>query len=443
MASFTDLLLPAPDVDHVENPRALIRAGLLATLLLFAALAAWIAVAPLSGAVIAPAVVKVDMNRKTVQHQEGGIVGQILVRDGDQVKAGQPLLILKDVRVDASYDLVQTQLDAEMAKAARLAAEQVWAKDISFPDELRRRASDSRVADLLRKERALFVTRRGAYEAQVALIRSQAKETEAEIRIRDQQLQADRDAIRLQREELEANQALLDQGYVSKTRLLTLQRSQAELEGRMGENQAEQSRARQKVDDLKLRAETLRSTFMQDAASELRQTTAQVFDLRDRLRPTQDAQERQRILAPIAGEVVDLKVTSVGGVIGPRDPILDIVPENPDLIIEARVRPHDINFVKTNADAEVRLTSFRARITPTVKGKVTYVSADRLADKTEKEPYYVAHIRVTPESMREAGNLKLQAGMPAEAFIKTTDRTALEYMTDPITAFLSRSMREP
>ena len=159
MASFTDLLLPAPDVDHVENPRALIRAGLLGTLLLFAALAAWIAVAPLSGAVIAPAVVKVDMNRKTVQHQEGGIVGEILVRDGDKVKAGQPLLILKDVRVDASYDLVQTQLDAEMAKAARLAAEQVWAKDISFPDELRRRASDPRVADLLRKERALFVTR--------------------------------------------------------------------------------------------------------------------------------------------------------------------------------------------------------------------------------------------------------------------------------------------
>jgi len=439
-----DVLRPMASVEHAENPWPLIRAGIAGVLLLLLTVGAWVAAAPLSGAVIARGLVKVDMDRKTVQHQEGGIVGEILVRDGDKVKAGQPLLILKDVRVDASNELVQTQLDAEEAKAARLAAEQTWAKEIVFPAMLVARASDSRVADLLRTERTLFATRRGAYESQLRLLRSQAAETESETRIREQQLQADREAIRLQREELDANESLIRQGFVSKSRLLTLQRSLAELESRMGENLAEQSRARQKVDDLRLRAETLRTTYMQEAAGELRQTTAQVFDLRERFRPAQDAQERQRIVAPADGEVVSLKFTTVGAVIGPRDPILDIVPENPDLIIEARVRPHDINSVKPRAQADVRLTSFRARITPTVEGEVVYVSADRLTDgREDREGYYLAHIRLTPAALHRAGDLKLQAGMPAEAYIKTEERSALEYMLTPFTAFLQRSMREP
>ena len=443
MRSIGDALLPAPDVDDIENPGPLIRAGILGVLLLFVIVAAWVAAAPLSGAIIAPAFVKVDMDRKTVQHQEGGIVGEILVRDGDKVKAGQPLLVLKDVRVEASNELVQTQLDAEEAKGARLAAEQSWAQAIAFPATLMARAADPRVADLLRTESAMFTTRRAAYEAQIRLIRRQAAETQAEIRIREQQLQADRKAIGLQREELEANETLIQQGFVSKTRLLTLRRSLADLESRMGENQAEQSRARQRVDDLRLRAETLRSTFMQEAAAERRRTTAQVFDLRERLRPTQDAQERQRIVAPENGEVVGLKFTTVGAVIGPRDAILDIVPENPDLIVEARVRPHDINYVKPGAHADVRLTSFRARITPTVEGKVVYVSADRLTDRDDKEGYYVARIRVDSESLHRAGDLKLLAGMPAEAYIRTDERTSLDYMLAPLTAFLQRSLREP
>lgn len=444
MRSMADASRPAADLELIGNPWPLIRAGIAGVVLLLLTVGAWLAAAPLSGAVIAPGLVKVDMDRKTVQHQEGGIVGEILVRDGDKVKAGQPLLILKDVRVDATNELVQTQLDAEEAKAARLAAEQTWAQAIVFPPALMTRASDPRVADLLRTEHTVFATRRAAYESQLRLLRSQAAETESEIRIREQQLQADREAIRLQREELDANEALIRQGFVSKSRLLSLQRSLVELESRMGENLAEQSRARQKVDDLRLRAETLRTTYMQEAAGELRQTTAQVFDLRERFRPAQDAQERQRIVAPADGEVVSLKFTSVGAVIGPRDPILDIVPENPDLIIEARVRPHDINSVKPRAQADVRLTSFRARITPTVEGEVVYVSADRLTDsRDDREGYYLAHIRVTPAALRKAGDLKLQAGMPAEAYIKTEERTALEYMLTPLTAFLQRSMREP
>jgi len=437
-----DLILPALDVDRVDRPWPLIRAGIIGSVLLVLAIGIWVALAPLSGAVMGPGFVKIDMNRKTVQHQEGGIVGEILVRDGSKVAAGQTLLVLKDVRVDAGNETVRTQLDAELAKAARLSAEQTGASVVIFPPELTARGSDPRVAELLRHESSVFRVRREALANQIALIRNQVGEARDEIKARGAQLKADDEAIRFQREELAQNRLLAEQGFVSKTRLLVLQREGAQYESRRAEGAAELAFAQQKVSDLELRAETLRSTFSQQASNELRQTTATIFELRERLRPALDAEQRQRITAPISGEVVDLKVTSVGAVIAPRDPILDIVPVNPVLLVEARVRPEDINFVRVDAPADVRLTAFRQRITPTVVGKVTYLSADRLLDKTSNVPYYVVHVRVSAEALQRAGNLKLQAGMPAEVFIQTSSRNALQYLLDPFLGFLQRSMRE-
>jgi epimerase transport system membrane fusion protein len=437
-----EVLLPALDVEHADRPWPLIRAGILGIAVLVLAVGIWVALAPLSGAVIGPGVVKVDMNRKTVQHQEGGIVGEILVRDGSKVKAGQTLIMLKDVRVDAGTETVRTQLDVELAKAARLAAEQSGNSQVSFPPELTARSSDPRVAEQLRHENSVFRARREGLANQIALIRGQVREARDEIKARGAQMKADNEGIKFQREELAQNQSLADQGFVSKTRLLVLQREAAQYESRRAEGAAELARAQQKVSDLELRAETLRSNFQQEASNELRQTTATVFELRERLRPAQDAEQRQRITAPISGEVVDLRVTSVGAVIAPRDPLLDIVPENPVLLVEARVRPEDISFVHLDAPADVRLTAFRQRITPTVEGRISYISADRLVDKTNNAAYYVVQVRVPPEALRTAGDLKLQAGMPAEVFIQTTARNALQYLLDPIFGFLQRSLRE-
>lgn len=437
-----NLFAPSLDVDHAERPWPLIRAGITGTLVLIGGISAWVWLAPISGAVMGPGFVKVDMNRKTVQHQEGGIVSEILVRDGSKVKAGQTLLVLKDVRVDAGNEAVRTQLDAELAKAARLSAEVTY-QNITFPAELLERQTDTRVAELLKHESTVFRVRREALANQINLLQSQAREARDEIKARSVQLKADDDAIKLQREELAANASLANQGFVSKTRLLTLQREVAQYESRRAEGAAEMARAQQKVSDLELRAETLRNSFAQEASNELRQTTTAIFELRERLRPAQDAEKRQRITAPITGEVVDLRVTSVGAVIAPREPILDIVPDNADLLVEARVRPEDVTFVHVDAHADVRLTAFRQRITPTVNGTVTYISADRLVDKDNKNaPYYMVHVRVSPDSLKRAGDLQLQAGMPAEVFIQTTPRNALQYLVDPILAFLQRSLRE-
>jgi HlyD family type I secretion membrane fusion protein len=440
--SIFNLFAPSLDVDHAERPWPLIRAGIMGTLLLIAGISTWVWLAPISGAVIGPGFVKVDMNRKTVQHQEGGIVSEILVRDGSKVKAGQTLIVLKDVRVDAGNEAVRTQLDAELAKAARLSAEVTY-QNIDFPAELLERQSDIRVAELLMHESTVFRVRREALANQISLLQSQAREARDEIKARSGQLKADDEAIKLQRQELAANASLANQGFVSKTRLLTLQREVAQYESRRAEGAAEMARAQQKVSDLELRTETLRSSFAQEASNELRQTTTAIFELRERLRPAQDAEKRQRITAPITGEVVDLRVTSVGAVIAPREPILDIVPENADLLVEARVRPEDVTFVHVDAHADVRLTAFRQRITPTVNGTVTYISADRLVDKDNRNaPYYMVHVRVSPDSLKRAGDLQLQAGMPAEVFIQTTPRNALQYLVDPILAFLQRSLRE-
>jgi membrane fusion protein, epimerase transport system len=438
-----NLPIPAADTDEAENPRRLIRAGIGGILALVLAVIVWATLAPVSGAVVAAGAVKVDMNRKTVQHQEGGIVGEILVRDGSRVKAGQTLLVLKDMRVEAGIEMVQTQLDGELAKAARLMAEQVWAENVSFPAELLKRESDARVEEILGRETTLFRARRDAYNTQLKLLRAQIREIQEEIRARGGQIKADRAAVKFAREELESNQGLLKDGFISKVRILTLERSLADVESRLGEHEADIAAARGRVSELQLRAENLRTTMMQEAAAEMQRTTVQILDLRERLRPFQDAANRQRIAAPIAGEVVGLKFTTVGAVIGPRDPILDVVPDNIELIIEGRIRPEDINYVMVGAEADVRLTSFRQRITPTVTGSVIYVSADRMEDKADRMVYYVVHVRVTPDALAKAGDLKLQAGMPAEVFIKTAARSALLYVLDPITGFLQRSLREP
>ena len=431
------------DIDEAHDVRPAVRAGLLVVVFGVLGFVAWSALAPLAGAVIAPGVVKVDTNRKLVQHQEGGIVKAILVRDGDVVVKGQTLIELNDVAVDATLDLVRTQLDAEWARNARLSAERGFDATVGYPDELHSRQGDPRVHALMDRETSLFKVRREALESQISLLRSQIRETESEIAARVLQDRSDASAIELQRDELVANEPLVDQGFISKTRLLTLQRAVTEYESRRGTNQAEMAQARQRVAELKLRIVTLRNEYMQQAENELKDSTARLFDLQERLRPTQDAAKRQHIVAPVGGEVVDLRVTTPGEVIGPRDRLMDIVPQDQPLIVESTVRPEDINHVRVDGDADVRLTAFKQRITPIVTGRVTYVSADILTDPTNGARYYLARVRVDSDSLTKAGDLKLQAGMPAEVHFKTEERTLMTYLLDPALGYVGRALREP
>jgi epimerase transport system membrane fusion protein len=421
----------------------LARSGLAAIAGGVLALGAWLALAPLSGAVIAPGYVKVDLNRKVVQHQEGGIVRAVHVRDGQRVAQGEELLVLDDVRIDAQFDLLRTQFDAERAKAARLEAERAYAGKPDFPVELVARQSEPKVGELLSREAGLFRARREAVETQIAVLRRQIEETGEETAALAEQIAAEARALGLQKEELEANERLFAQGYVQKTRLLTLQRAVAEYEARHGEHRAQLSQARQRASELELRILSLRNAYAQSAADELKEATSRLFDLEERIRPSRDAAERQKIAAPIAGEVVGLRIFNAGSVIGPREVLMEIVPDDKRLIVEARIRPEDVNNVRPGTPADVRLTAYKQRTTPLVQGTVTYVSGDRLVDTQTGAPYYVVRIDVPAEKLALAGNLRLQAGMPAEVFMRTDERTALDYLLAPVTSYFRRAMREP
>jgi HlyD family type I secretion membrane fusion protein len=214
----------------------------------------------------------------------------------------------------------------------------------------------------------------------------------------------------------------------------------AEYEVKHGEHRADLARSRQKASELELRIITAQNTYKQTAVDELKDATAHIFDLEERLRPSRDAAQRQQVLAPIGGEIVGLKVFTAGAVVGPRDVLMEIVPADKTLIVEARIRPEDINHVHVGDEAEVRLTAYKQRTTPLVAGRVSYVSGDRLVDAEGKSAYYMAHVAVAPASL---GELRMQAGMPAEVYVRTDSRTVLDYLLAPVTAYLRRAMREP
>ena len=421
----------------------LARAGFAVLALGVLIMVAWVVLAPLSGAIIAPAFVKVDMNRKVVQHQEGGIVKQVLVRDGERVQQGQTLVVIDDVKLDATLDLLRTQHDGERAKAARLEAERAMLPEVKFPADMVERAREPKVVELIQRESALFRARREALDSQIAVLRKQIRQTEDEAKALDGQIAAEARALKSQKEELALNEKLFKQNYVQKTRLMTLERAVAEYEARWEEHRAELAKTRQRSSELELRVLAQTNAYVQSATDELKEISTRLFDLEERLRPSKDAADRQRIAAPIAGVVVGQRVFAAGAVVGPREVLMEIVPEDKTLVVEARIRPEDINHVHKGSDAEVRLTAYKQRTTPLVTGNVNYVSADRMLDTQTGAPYYVVHVDVPARALEEAGNLRMQAGMPAEVYIRTDSRSAFDYLFAPVTAYLRRGMREP
>lgn len=430
--------------DPFHDGRRISRAGIVLIVLAFGGLGGWAALAPLNGAVIVPGQIRVDSYRKTVQHLEGGIVKEILVRPGDHVKKDQPLIVLEDVQASAMVDVLRNQLDALLARGTRLLAEKRRLTRLDFPADLAKRAADPRVAVILKAETGFFQARRKLVDGQAELLRTQIKQTQEEIAGLTGQVKSADENIAYLKEEQGINESLYDKKFVAYTRLLTFKRAVAEKEEKRGEYLALIAQAKQKTSELNLRIASLYDNYAKEATDELKEVEKNITDIREKLRPSQDALKRQTITAPIAGEVVDLKVHTTGGVIAPREPLMDIVPQDSRLIVEGKVRVDDITEVSEGKEADVQLNAFKQRTTPKVAGKVTYVSADALVDNTPAGPmpYYQVYVEVDRKSLREIGDLRLAPGMPATAFIKTRARTPLEYLLQPITDTLRKAMRE-
>ena len=405
-----------------------------------ALLIVWSMLAPLSGAIVANGKLKVELNRKTVQHQEGGIVRQILVRDGQLVRAGQPLVVVGDVRTEAELSLLLDQLAQERIRNARASAEAVLADEMQAPADL---VNSTSAQEHLTRERALFAARRRTLDEQVAALNAQIHAAQSQGAALSRQIESTGASVKLAADELEINEKLVRGGFVQRARILQLEREVSDYRSRLSESQSDLALARQRTDELQARIVQARNEYQQQATDEAKEAAQRIREVEERLRPSRDQAERQYVRAPVDGRVMSLRVSAPGEVIGPRDPLLDIVPSQEKLVVEARIRPQDINHVREHSAAEVRLSSFDSRTTPLLSGEVVFVSPDRITSPETGESWFVATVEVATAALSNHPEIRLQAGMPAELFVQTPERTLFQYLAKPLNAFTSRAMREP
>lgn len=427
---------------EVAEARRYIRIGLAVLIIGFGAVGIWLGFAPLHGGVVARGFVKVEQYRYTVQHQDGGIVKQVNVQNGSHVRQGDPLLTFEDVQIDATESLLTAQLAQNQAKEARLVSEMAFAGTIKWPATLLAQAKNPEAAEVMRQEANLFSARRQNLDSQIHLLETQIGEAGQQVIAAKAQVAADHDALRLAQDELVSNEKLLKDGYVSATRITTLQRTVAEYQAKLAENQGDMSRSQQIQAELRQKILGLRNAYIENAATERKEVSSRIGELSERKRPVSDSLRRTRVVAPFEGDVVDLRVHTSGAVVGPREPILDIVPSNRPLLIEASIPVDSINDVRIGLPCEIRFNAFDSRTTPLVDGSVSYVSADQLTNRTNGEPYFQVQVRVESPALKRAGITALHPGMSADVLIRTRERTALAYMLDPITRSVERAFRE-
>jgi epimerase transport system membrane fusion protein len=403
---------------------------------------AWAALAPIDSAAVAPGVVTVELNRKTVQHLEGGIVRAILVREGDRVAPGDLLLRLDDTQALAQREIVRSQYLAGRALEVRLVAERDGYGEVTFPDDLLSAGDDPRVKEAIAGQQQVFAARARALSGETEVLAQRIEQLNEQIRGLEALSASKINRIASYQGEIKDFQKLFDKGLTDRLRLREMERLAAELEGERAEHQAAVAAARVKIGETRLEMVQLQRRQQTEVTQELRDVQAKLFDLRERMRALEDTVARTEVKAPVGGAVVGLAVHTVGGVVNPGGRILDIVPQDERLIVEAHVSPNDADRVSSGLEAQLRFSAFNLRTTPTVAGRVVTVSGDRIADPATKESYYLARIEVTREGIEDLRGLSLLPGMPVDVMIKTGERTFFEYLLKPLTDRVAKAFRE-
>ena len=425
-----------------QDLRRWYRIGLILLAATFGVALLWSALAPLASAVVASGMVKVDSSRQKIQHQEGGVIREIHVRDGDLVKSGQVLLTLDETRAGASFDILQAEHDTALAEQARLMAERDDLPDIDWPAELEQRAEDPKVADILRSQRSLFEARRSSLVGQVSILDRQIVSKHSEIQGLLAQQQSKEKQLQSLNVELAGFNDLLGKGMVEKTRIRNLEREIAKLDGERGEHASNIAALRSQIAEKELQKFQLSKSFREEVVADLKKSQSEGFDYLERMSTAKYVLENTEIRSPVDGTVVDLKAHTRGGVVAPGEILMEVVPSDDRLIIEARVRPEDIDRVTVGQAAGVKLHAFDRRKTPELNGNVTYVSADIIEDPKLGVAYFTTRIEVPEPEMRRLGNQRVHPGMLADVFVRTGERSFLGYLLDPITASFSKAWRE-
>ncbi len=422
--------------------RNTVLAGFAVITIAFGGFFGWAVVAPLDSAAIAPGVVIVDSHRKTVQHLEGGILRELLVRDGDRVEAGQPLLVLDRTLPAAELNQLESQYWGARVRLARLLAERAGRPQLEFPADVRAAATLPALADMLETEERLFRSRRETHDGAVSLLRQRIGHVRAEIEGLRALHVATEAQLSFVNEELDGVRRLYERGFERRPRLLELQRHAAELDGQRSDLTVRIAQAEQTIVSTELEILNLENTRTTGILDDLRETQAALADLGERIGAARNVVDRTVVTSPQAGLVTDVRMFTPGGVIRPGEPILDVVPLDDELIVEAHVDPRDIDSIHSGLEARVRLTAYSQRRVPVVFGTVSVVSADLITNETTGDSYYTARVRLNEESLAELGGVELYPGMPTEVFIVTGERLAIDYLLAPITQVMDRAARE-
>ncbi len=424
------------------STRPIILVGLLGLIFGFGGFLAWAFWAPLDEGVVAPGEVTVVSHRKTIQHQYGGTIQEILVKDGDHVQEGQVLIRLNDAQPRANLANIRGEYYQALVLEDRLLAERSGADAIDFPQDVVAMKNHPDIAEQIHTQEELFNARRGALQSEINILKENIEGMREYVR-RLEEVQASRaKQIKILRDEMKSLRELSDEGYYPRTKFLETERMLAEISGKRSEDLGNIARSKKAISEYKLTIVRRQQEFMRDVEAELSEVQTKLAALKDQYAATRDVLEKTEIKAPEDGTVVGLAVHTTGGVIMPGDRVMDIVPGDEELIVEAKVMTTDRNRVRENLKVDLRFTSFEVKKTPVIEGEVALVSADRFTDEATHIPYYQCRIRITKEGMRKLGDRKLQPGMPVQVVIKTGERTLMEYLVKPLVDRVSVSLKE-
>jgi len=433
--------------------RPLIVAGIV-IVVVFGGIGAWSATAPIDSAVVAPGMIAVETDRRPVQHLEGGIVAEVLAKEGSMVRQGQLLMRLDETRTRAQEEVARGERSTQVAALARLTAERDEQPSVTWPEELLARKSEKKVSDILKLAEAQFETRATAIKGQRQILQQRIQQLDEQIAgLQALQKSKTRQGDLID-EEMRMIEDLVKKGHVTRQRYLALQREASRLDGEAADHIASIAKVQQAIGETRLQVLQLDNDRQQEITKELRDVQAKLYESTERLGMLEDQMRRLEIMAPVDGTVINLAYVTVGGVVPPGATILAIVPSNEKIVAQAQVSPGDIDSIHPGQAVTIRFSTVAAKNIPVLEGTLEYVSADRLTMEhrpglsTAAMPtlvpnaFYTARVTIDPKEMAKLGDVKLHTGMPVEVLINRGERTALQYITGPISNNFARAFKE-
>ncbi|MGB1088442.1 MAG: HlyD family type I secretion periplasmic adaptor subunit [Alphaproteobacteria bacterium] len=386
--------------------------------------------------------VSVDSKRKTIQHLEGGIVSAIHVREGDVVKSGDVLVELDDLQSRARRDLISTRYYGNATMIDRLKAERAGARKVQFSADVKAAQTNPDIADLVREQEVLFKARRAQLDGQVQIYRQRIRQLQQQIEGLISQREAGEQSLALLQDELDRSLPLYEKGIVDLPTISNYRREIARTQGDIGRIASEISSARVAQGEAELEIIQIKKNFEQEVSAEISAAQEEYFDLKEQLGASEDVLKRTQVLAPQSGTVLALAVHTIGGVLPPGERILDIVPDDDLVVIEARIRPTDVDNVSVGQSVRIRFTAFKQRSSPELTGIVDNIGADALGDSETGESFYLARIIVPEDEIARLDKVEIVPGMPADIMVEGESRTLLEYLLDPVEDVVSKGLKE-